>query len=287
MNQLVKEQIVQLENLCLAVKIWGTSDKGIPILAVHGWLDNANSFAELAEQLNGFQIIAVDLPGHGLSEHRSTGVYHFIDYVADMIELVDTLDLQKVMLMGHSLGAGIAALVAGTIPDRVERLILIEGFGPLTNLDQNAPQMLKQALEDANQNVRHPPRTYPDFATPLMLRAKISNLDPEVIRSLVSRGLKQIEDGWQWRADPRLRLASRLRLTEAQVHAFLTNIQCPVLCIKAEQGLMHNAPQALKARMECIHDLCVKEFAGGHHLHKENPVLVAQAINQFLSIQKA
>ena len=125
---------------------WGKpSDQ--PIMALHGWLDNAASFARLGERLQGFHMVAIDLPGHGKSIHRcDQTVYHFIDYVDDVMNATETLGWSKFGLVGHSLGAGIASILAGTFPDRVTDLVLIDGIGPIANVPGDAPKQLRQAL---------------------------------------------------------------------------------------------------------------------------------------------
>src|SRR5690606_2312769 len=110
----------------LAGLAFGPRD-GRPVLALHGWLDNAATFVPLAPLLPELRIYALDLPGHGRSSHRPPGArYHYVDWVGDVIEAADALGLDRFALLGHSMGAGISILTAGTFPERVERLALIE-----------------------------------------------------------------------------------------------------------------------------------------------------------------
>ena len=105
------ESTHRVNHLSLACKVWGD---GLPCIALHGWLDNAGSFDRLAPLLPNSKIIAVDLPGHGLSDHRPQGTSaHFLDYVKDVAVLSDVLGLERFDLIGHSMGGGIATLVAG------------------------------------------------------------------------------------------------------------------------------------------------------------------------------
>ncbi|MEO5830348.1 MAG: alpha/beta fold hydrolase, partial [Rhodanobacter sp.] len=123
---------VTLPQLSLQAQLWGDASLP-PLLALHGWLDNAGSFARLAPLLTGrHHVIALELPGHGHSEHLSAGSnYHFLDYVRDVLAVADALRLERFALLGHSLGAGVASLVAAAIPQRISQLFLIEGLGPL------------------------------------------------------------------------------------------------------------------------------------------------------------
>jgi pimeloyl-ACP methyl ester carboxylesterase len=125
-----REAALEARHLRLACRLWGPPD-GEPTLALHGWLDNAASFDLLAPLLPRLRICALDLPGHGRSQHRPAGVvYHFVDYVADVLAAADALGWSRFILMGHSLGAGIATLVSAIAPERVSKAVLIEGLGP-------------------------------------------------------------------------------------------------------------------------------------------------------------
>jgi len=80
-----------------------------PVLCLHGWLDNANSFLPLAEHMTGLDIVALDLSGHGLSEHRHhTARYHFIDYLWDVDAALTALGWESCHLIGHSMGGGVS-----------------------------------------------------------------------------------------------------------------------------------------------------------------------------------
>ena len=111
----LQEFEVKISNLRLSVKCWG-NPKDEPMLAFHGWLDNAATFDNLAPLLNQHRVISIDLPGHGFSQHRPVGsAYHFSDLIIDIIEVIDVLCLEKVSLLGHSMGAGVASYLAGCL----------------------------------------------------------------------------------------------------------------------------------------------------------------------------
>ncbi|MFW5926442.1 MAG: alpha/beta fold hydrolase [Wenzhouxiangella sp.] len=106
---------------------------GARVLALHGWLDNANSFRALVEVLEDCDLVAIDFPGHGHSQPRPPGTrYHFDDYVFDVVAVLDDLGWPRCHLLGHSLGGAVASVVAGAAPDQVRSVTLIEGLGPLS-----------------------------------------------------------------------------------------------------------------------------------------------------------
>ena len=104
---------------------WGQAG-GTPVLALHGWMDHAESFAVLAPLLDGFHVIALDLSGQGLSGHRAAhATYNIWDDLPQIADLLDVLGWQDCIVMGHSRGANIAGLFAAAQPDRVRALIAL------------------------------------------------------------------------------------------------------------------------------------------------------------------
>ena len=101
--------------------------KGKPVLAIHGWLDNSNSFLPLAQLLPEFHWVALDLPGHGKSVFKPTGnIYHFIDWIADLWEVIHHFHWKEFYLVGHSLGASIAVFLPGLFPDKIKKLLFVQ-----------------------------------------------------------------------------------------------------------------------------------------------------------------
>ena len=122
--------------------------EGRPVLALHGWLDNAASFIPLMRHLRKEEHwVALDLPGHGQSFHRPDGAsYPFLDWLLDIDEVVETLGWSEFDIVGHSMGAGIGALYAATRPEKVKRLMMLEGLGPLSNDEEVTAEKLQEAL---------------------------------------------------------------------------------------------------------------------------------------------
>lgn len=210
----------------------------IAVLALHGWLDNANSFAPLAPFIiqSSREMIALDLAGHGHSDHRAPGVqYHLVDYVFDVIDVVDRLGWDHFVLLGHSMGAGIACLVAAVAPERVSRLVLIDGIGPMSTQEDKVARQLMKSIHlykrfAANENRM----IYPDWQTLIELRvAAAGTIDMRAAELLVRRNAKQIDGEIVWLADRRLNLVSPVYLYERQVLSFLSSIQAPTLLIRA------------------------------------------------------
>jgi pimeloyl-ACP methyl ester carboxylesterase len=174
-------------------------------------------------------------------------------------------------------------MLAGALPARVQRLVLVEGLGPVTEDPKHAAERLGRALEDEQRKQgRHAPvhRSHDDAVR--RLEASMSKLTRASAHTLVARGLREVEGGFTWRSDPRLRLPSRVRMTEEQVLAILRAITCPVLLVRASEGLPF-APNAHSARVAALRQAEVVELPGGHHLHLDTPEPVAAVIGEFLA----
>lgn len=274
------ERTIRIPWGSLAVKEWG-DPSGAPVLALHGWLDNLASFETLAPLLaaKGRHVVALDLPGHGHSDHHVAGLaYHFIDGTTLIAHALAALGWSRCTLLGHSMGGGLASVLAGTFPERFDKVILIESLGPWSSEQDEMAENLKRFFEAMGDLAVKRKPVYPSVEAAVQMRAKVSEMPVtvEASRILCHRGLMPVDGGYTWRADPRLRLPSPARLTEKQVLAFLSRIAAPVLVIQGDHGLYREARwldrlQALKHPTHVV-------LPGGHHLHLETPGPVADAI---------
>ncbi len=262
----------------LAARAWGPVD-GPPVLALHGWLDNAASFDGLAPRLADACVVALDLPGHGRSPHRAGGLwYHLVDYVADAVAAADSLGWSRLTLLGHSLGGAVATLVAATQPERLEALYLIEALGPLSQTPEEAPQRLRRALERAQRSHHREPATYATLEEAVEARRSVGGLSAAAARRLAERGTVAVEGGLRWRSDRRLRWPSPAYFSEEQVQAFLAAIEAPTTVVRAHDGLIDMQHPAVHERLAALGHPRLCEVPGNHHVHLEDPDRVAQAL---------
>ena len=277
-----EELEIQTSTLRLSAKCWGNPE-GMPVLAFHGWLDNAATFDHLAPYLKEFRLVSLDLPGHGLSEHRSSGSsYHFSDIIVDVLEVLHVLGWQRFSLLGHSMGAGVASYLAGTIPEKISSLILIEGLGSLAQKADKMPEILRESAEQWQQLPNKKLPIYPDVETAVKVRHHVGGIEESSVRTLVARGLQPVDGGFTWRSDPRLKIKSRHYLTEEQACAFLEQITAPVLLIEAENAKQDQWKELLLKRIPYIKNLQHRKVSGDHHLHLDNPQEVAVVTREFL-----
>lgn len=282
---LTEEIRVNVRGLELAAKQWGDADSPA-ILALHGWLDNAATFDRLAPQLRGFRVIAMDFAGHGYSGHRPEGVrYHLLDHVDDVIGFADAMELDRFILLGHSMGAGVATYTAASFPERVQKLILLEGIGSQTSEPSEAPRIVRQAVEEMKKASAKRKPVYERKEEAILARAQsIGGISEDAAAVLCSRGLEKVEGGYTWRSDPRVKMASIIRLTEEMVLAHLAALTMPVLLIRGEQSFFAASP-SLQQRAAAIPQCQTVMLPGNHHLHLEQPTCaaVAEAIQRFIS----
>ena len=257
------------------------------VMALHGWLDNAASFVPLSEHLHGIDLIAIDLPGHGRSAHLPPGSdYSFVGAMNAVLDVADALGWDRFALLGHSMGAGIASLIAAACPQRIERLLAIEALGALAETPERTVARMREALI-AHRNLKDKKlRVFPDIDSAVRTRQYASlvpgsGLDEASVRLLVERGLREVEGGYEWSSDPRLTLPTMTRMTEPQIENLVAGIECPVRAIFADPAQPY-LPDALRRhRVALLPQGELIVIAGGHHLHMQQVDEVAAAIGGF------
>ncbi|WP_027896981.1 alpha/beta fold hydrolase [Zestomonas thermotolerans] len=279
----VEEVRLSLPHIELAAHLYGPED-GRPVLAVHGWMDNAMSFARLIPKLRGLRIVAVDLAGHGHSDHRPPGAgYSLWDNVYDLLQVAEQFGWQRFSLLGHSMGAIVATLLAGSLPQRVERLALIDAIIPHTVAPEEAPGELAKALEAQLAFDARRKRVHATFekAVEARMKARVP-VNREAAELLAQRGVMPVPGGYIWRTDSRLTLPSPVRFTLPQALAFVRRLACPVKLIMPSAGMLKKTSGA-EALLRSL-SIEINELSGGHHLHLEDEAgaqAVADCFNRF------
>jgi pimeloyl-ACP methyl ester carboxylesterase len=280
----IKNYKIKLSHIELAATDWG-DENGRPILALHGWLDNMASFYPLLKDTtwlidNNFRLITIDWAGHGYSDHRVEGQqYHLLEYVQDLYEVIDFLKLSKVSILAHSMGGNIASLYAGAFPETIDKLILLEGLSPLTQEASEGPSQLAKAIRSrGNQQSK---KIFDDITPVLKARKFGTDLSDESVKLLIDRNMKEIEQGYCWRTDARVRLPSYLRLTPDQAQAFINNLSMPVLFLYGREGFVQKYAEFNEMIKKFKH-IQTKELDGGHHLHMQYPEEVIDAVIEFM-----
>lgn len=265
---------------------------GTPVLALHGWLDNAASFVPLAAHLPGIDMVALDLPGHGRSDHLpASAEYSLPGTVHTVLDAADALGWERFAVLGHSMGAAIGSILAAAAPERVSRFVAIEALGALADAEDHTAQRLREAVVARRALRGKTLRVFPDVDTAIRARMQVgitggSGLAEPVARLLVERGLRPVDAeggrGFVWSTDQRLTISTALRMTEGQVRDLLAHIRCPVRVIYAEPAQPYFPEPLRSERAALLPPSSLVRMAGGHHLHMEQPAAVAAAIGPFL-----
>lgn len=262
---------------------WEWPGTGGPrLLCLHGWLDNAASYAPLAAALGDCHLLALELAGHGHSDHRPGGTrYHFTDHLFDIDAVAAAIGWDDFVLVGHSMGAGLASCYAAAVPERVSALVLLDGLGPLAIDHDDSTRQLRRSIE----SVRHPKslqREYADLDTAAASRTRRFPLSLAAARLLAERGLRGGPGHWRWRVDPRLLWISPVRMTESQAREILAAIECPVLVAMAGFGAAHMG-ERLQERLAVMRRARLELCDGTHHFHMDEAGATARLIDDFLS----
>ena len=213
--------------------------------------------------LDGVRVIALDLRGHGLSEHADS--YGYLDYVSDLTWLLDRLELDEVTVAGHSLG-GYVALLAACSDDRIARVLAIDVKSDWTEEDAAFVERARESTQ----------RVEPDLE-PLVGRiAKSvlpSDLDANELELIAERAIENVEGGWRFRWDRRV-----LAPEPVDPFAFLDGVRCPVQVIAgSESDVM--PPDKAQRFAEAIPGGTVEIVDGaGHHVELDAPELLAERI---------
>lgn len=254
---------------------------GLPLLALHGWLDNAASFRPMATLLGGYDLVALDMPGHGRSFHYPADAeYSMFSTILDVLAAADALGWQRFALLGHSMGGAIASMLAAAAPDRIMRLSLIEALGPLAGTENTTASRLRdavtrrRALDDKRKRVF----TDPELAVQARMYTNITALDEASSRLMIERGICAVDGGYEWSSDARLTLPTAVRMSEAQIQDCLRAIVCPVTLLIADPTPPYFPPALRDARIACVAQIRSVSLPGSHHLHMTHPVDVVAAL---------
>jgi len=284
MDNKAEEFQITLSNLTLsALRINNGSRHRI--LCAHGWLDNASSFSPLMPLIENAEVVALDLPGHGKSDHLSAP-YNIPATAHYVLEAARQLKWDSYYFMGHSLGGCIAPFAFAAAQDAIEKIIFIDGLGPKT---EPADQMIAR-LQKFNQDMHLLPsrnnRILDTVEQAVESRLLANKMHEDSARLLTERQLKsvQTDDGkkWQWRFDNGLRVASPTYFTEEQVQMVLKAVTCESICIMAKKGFLAERPNT-KSRLSCLQNNQTVWLDGYHHLHMDYPQAVAEHVNKFLN----
>jgi len=258
------------------------------IIFLHGWMDVSASFQFVVDALRGeWDVYAPDWRGYGLSGWDRSDCYWFPDYLADLDVLLQGIQKDgPVNLVGHSLGGNVACLYAGVRPQRVSKLVNLEGFGLPPATPEQAPGRYSRWLDE----LRDPPglKPYADFhALAERLRKTNPRLTAEKADFLARHWGREEGGKVVLRGDPAHKIVNPMLYRYEEVRACWQQVTAPVLWVDAAQSdtlqRMHlDARQHAERRAAFRRLEYVTLPDAGHMLHHDQPAAVARLIERFL-----
>lgn len=255
---------------------------------LHGWMDVSASFQFLVDELKGeWDVYAPDWRGYGLTEWGKSDCYWFPDYLADLEGVLDSFQKnQPVNLVAHSLGGNVAALYAGIRPERVAKLVNLEGFGMPPTKAEQAPKRYRAWLDELKEKPGLKP--YDDFrALAERLKANNPRLTFERADFLARHWGKEEGGRVVLRGDPAHKIINPLLYRYEEARAVWREVSAPVLWIEASDSdtlkRMKLDPAHLAERRAAFANLRLEVVRdAGHMLHHDQPEAVARLIEEFL-----
>lgn len=273
------------QRLRLHYLAWG-NEANPPLILIHGTRDHARSWDRTAQALaDRYCVYAPDLRGHGDSEWAIGGNYSIIDYALDIHALGETIGRPPYIIIGHSLGGGVALQYAGAFPENVARLVTIEGLGGLGWRRERRPAhvRMRQWVESMRELEQRQLRTYPtiDDATRRMLEAN-RHLTPELARHLTIHGVRETPGGFTWKFDNYTHAGSPYEFNMEDARDLWNQIRCPMLIIWGREswGTRPGGPPDLSA----FHNYRYVEIENaGHWVHHDQFETFMSHVNAFLA----
>jgi pimeloyl-ACP methyl ester carboxylesterase len=273
----------------ITLRLWDHGGSGPPVLFLHGYMDTGRSFDAVAEDLQGdVRCLCLDWRGHGESDHAPPGAsYHLLDHLKDLARVLGRLDeqeLEPAALVGHSMGGNLALMLAGSWPERVRRLLLLDFMGPPSEDARKQPERLGRLLSSLG--------TPKSLETVSSFEAGIERL-MKTNRSLSRAGAERMaahaivtdEDdpsAFRFAFDPRLRGPNPIRYPEEMWQTLFGRITARVRILRGEHGYV-SVDERNRSRIERLADGAMRTVAGvGHQLHVERPDEVAAAVRSLL-----
>jgi pimeloyl-ACP methyl ester carboxylesterase len=267
---------------------WGNPEKPLAVL-VHGGRDHARNWDWVAQALrDNYHVIVPDLRGHGDSEWARGSEYAMVEYVVDIAQLLSQLHSFPVLLIGHSLGGGIVLQYSGVYPEKVGKVVAIEGLGP-------PPQMIEQQSKHAYERMQLWITQMRDLAGRLPRRYKTLNEAVQRMREANPRlseaqayhmtvhGTNRNEDGtYIWKFDNYVRAQSPYRFNVDDAREIWGRITCPTLLFRGTESWASDPEK--DGRAQAFQQAKVVNVSGaGHWVHHDQLPIFLRAVQDFLN----
>ena len=272
--------------------MWGDGSKQ-PILALHGWQDNAGSFDMLAPLLKNRSILAIDAPGHGFSSWLPKGIpYHESINIHVIRRIKRYFDWGKVKLLAHSAGALTSFSYASLYPDETEFVVAIDGlqYEPLDFEKHSRRNIyiskdIDKFLEYEEKNSLTPSHTE-EVAIQRWIQGTHGSLNELAVKTMMIRGATKKSDGtYYYNRDPNVKLnASNIGYTMEYLKHSAQLIKSRYLLLRGAESKIteYTSKEIVDIMQKTCKEFSIHIIPGTHHLHMVNPEGVAEIVNPFL-----
>src|SRR5579885_2311318 len=230
-------RFIKVRGLDYHCRVWGTAANPLLVL-LHGWMDVSASFQFLVDALQGdWHVVAPDWRGFGLTAWSGADAYWFPDYVGDLDALLHVFSPERpVLLCGHSMGGNIACMYAGIRPQRVHRLINLEGFGLADAAAAGAPRRYARWLADLQE-----PQRFRDYAGFAELADRLQRNNPRLTAeraAFLSQhwGEQTLDGRVRLRSDPAHKRVNPIQYRLDEARACWEAVTAPVLWVEGEDS---------------------------------------------------
>jgi pimeloyl-ACP methyl ester carboxylesterase len=260
------------------------------MLLVHGTRDHCRNWDWIARSLRDrYHVIAPDLRGHGDSQWVIGSNYSMIDYVYDIAQLLHQQDRFPVSVIGHSLGGSIGLQYAGIEPERVDKIVSIEGLGPSPGYIKQlgtkpVHERMRDWIEGGQKISGRLPRRYATLEEAFKrMQGENPHLSEEWARHLTAHGVNQNEDGtYSWKFDNYTRQHSPYSFNLREAHALWGRITCPTLLIRGTESFAGDYEKDGRAAVfQDARTVSIED--AGHWVHHDQLDVVLGMIDSFLA----
>ena len=264
--------------------VWGDEAKP-PLLLIHGTRDHARSWDRVARALiDRYCVYVPDLRGHGDSAWAIGGNYSHIDYALDIHALGEHIGREPYAVVAHSLGGSVALQYAGAFPEKVTKIVNVEGGGLhwISNMRRPAHVRMRDWIKSMRQLEERHLRTYPDMdaATERMIDVN-PHLTPELARHLTETGVRETEGGYTWKFDNYTHAGSPYEFNMEDARDLWNQIRCPILIIWADEGWGRHIKELDVSPFHNVRDVQVK--GAGHWVHHDQFETFMELVDGFLA----
>jgi len=283
-----ESRFLDIRGLRYHVRHWPAS--GAPkMVLLHGWMDVSASFQFVVDALKrDWDVYAPDWRGYGLTAWSGADAYWFPDYFADLDLILDDISPgAPVHLVGHSLGGNIAMLYAGIRPERIARLVNLEGYGLSATRPEQAPSRYARWLDELKEGARL--RPYESFAALAdRLRKDNPRLSAERAEYLAQHWGKEESGSVVLRGDPVHKIVNPVLYRLDEARACWQRVSAPILWIdgsesQTQRRLGHDSAQQAERRAAFRNLRFVALENAGHMMHHDQPEALARLVEEFLA----